>query len=46
VELCVRGIPAGVDIAFADLQRALVEGGFVVAVEELELLATFHPPGA
>jgi len=46
VELCVRGIPSGVDIAFADLQRALVEGGFVVAADELELLATFHPPGA
>jgi molybdopterin-biosynthesis enzyme MoeA-like protein len=41
IELGVRGAPAGVEVAFADLQRALVEGGFVNSREELELL-----PGA
>jgi len=45
VELGVRGTPAGVDIAFADLQRALVEGGFVGGVHELERLPVPCPPG-
>jgi molybdopterin-biosynthesis enzyme MoeA-like protein len=45
VELGIRGIPAGVDIAFADLQRALVEGGFVVGVQELELVVTLQSAG-
>lgn len=46
VELGVRGTPAGVDMAFADLQRGLVEGGFVGGTRELELLPARHPPGS
>jgi molybdopterin-biosynthesis enzyme MoeA-like protein len=41
VELGIRGAPSGVEIAFHDLRRALVDGGFVAGEQDLHLL----PPG-
>jgi molybdopterin-biosynthesis enzyme MoeA-like protein len=40
IELGVRGEPGRVTLAFEALQRGLVEGGFVVTLDELEVLPT------